>query len=202
VNVELPSIPSDLLLTCAVTALALSAVWYPLYRGCRICFQARAATRRLGASELRRRVEAGPARPGEPLALMMLRTLLKSLRDAGQHPREFVLDATKQYIVNEYDAHFARPISMYANILPPIGFIGTTAGLLILFMSMHLADTSLELGAIAVALTSSVFALIGFSLLEGMKIRLYGRLLACLDEVLAIPLRSDTSRRSVATEVA
>lgn len=199
-NAELPSISFELLLTCAVTAIALFAVWYPLYRGFRVCFQARAATRKLGASELRRRVEAGPAKPGDPLALMMLRTLLRSLRDAGQHPREFILDATKQYVVNEYDAHFARPISMYANILPPIGFIGTTGGLLILLMSMHLADASLELGALAIALTSSVFALVGFSLLEGMKIRLYGRLLVCLDEVLAIPLRADTGRRNVAPE--
>jgi hypothetical protein len=37
-----------------------------------------------------------------------------------------------------------------------------------------------------VALTSSIFALIGFSALEGIKIRLYGRLLASLDEVLAL----------------
>ena len=84
---------------------------------------------------------------------------------------------------------------MYANILPPIGFIGTTGGLLILFLSMHMADSSLELGALAVALLSSIFALVGFSMLEGWKIRLYGRLLACVDEVLALPLRSDTGSR-------
>ena len=96
--------------------------------------------------------------------------------------------------MNEYDAHFARPISMYANLLPPIGFIGTTGGLLVLFVAMHLADSSLELGALAIALTSSIFALIGFSTLEGLKIRLYGRLLACLAEVLELQRRSEETR--------
>jgi hypothetical protein len=96
------------------------------------------------------------------------------------------MDASKQYVVNEYDAHYAQPISMYANLLPPIGFIGTTGGLLILFVSMHMAHADLELGALAIALLSSIFALIGFSTLEGIKIRLYGRLLMCLDEVLAL----------------
>ena len=78
--------------------------------------------------------------------------------------------------------------------------IGTTGGLLILFLSMHMADTSLELGALAVAPLSSIFALVGFSALEGWKIRLYGRLLRSLEEVLAIPLKGDTGKRSAAVE--
>jgi len=180
---------SDLLVTCAVTGLSLAAVWLPLYKGMRLCLQARAATKRLGASELKRRLEQNPGRSGDPLALVMLRTLLKSIRETTGHPREFIIDASKQHVVSEYDLHFARPISMYANILPPIGFIGTTGGLLILFLSMHMADSSLELGALAVALTSSIFALMGFSILEGWKIRLYARLLQCLEEVLSIPLK-------------
>jgi hypothetical protein len=181
----------DLLLTCGVSALALLAVWFPLYRGLRLCLEARAATRRLEASELRRRVERPLDTDGEPLALLMVRTLVRSLRESSGQPREFVIDATKQYVVNEYDTHYARPISMYANLLPPIGFIGTTGGLLVLFVAMHMADGSLELGALAIALTSSIFALVGFSTLEGIKIRLYARLLACLDEVLELQRKAD-----------
>jgi hypothetical protein len=174
------------LLTFGTSALALLAVWFPLYRGLRVCLEARAITRHLDGAELRRRLEQRSPRPDEPLALLMLRTLVRSLKESAGHPREFVVDATWQYVVHEYDAHYARPITMYANLLPPLGFIGTTVGMLILFVSMHLADARLELGALAVALTSSIFALIGFSALEGIKIRLYGRLLASLDEVLAL----------------
>ena len=172
----------DLVLTCGVTALAVAAVWIPLYRALRLCLSARAATRCMEVGELRRKLKNTSAQPDDPLALLMLRTLVKTLRETSDHPREFVIDATRQYVFNEYDSHYARPISMYANILPPIGFIGTTGGLLILFVSMHLADASLELGALAVALVSSIFALIGFSTLEGLKIRLYTRLLTCLDQ--------------------
>jgi hypothetical protein len=184
------TITADLVLTCGMSALALAAVWFPLYRGLRLCLEARAATRLLEAAELKRRMEQAGS-PGEPLAMLMVRTLVKSLREGAGHPREFIVDATKQYVVNEYDTHFARPISMYANLLPPIGFIGTTAGLLVLFVAMHLADGSLELGALAIALTSSIFALIGFSTLEGLKIRLYARLLTCIDEVMDLHRRSE-----------
>jgi hypothetical protein len=195
----LETITTDLMLTCGMSALSLAAVWFPLYRGLRLCLEARAATRRLDAPELKRRMEQNAGAAGEPLALLMVRTLVKSLRESSGHPREFIVDATKQYVVNEYDAHFARPISMYANLLPPIGFIGTTVGLLVLFIAMHLAEGSLELGALAIALTSSIFALIGFSTLEGLKIRLYGRLLVCLDEVLELQRRSEEARPAKAS---
>ena len=188
------TITPDLVLTCALSALALAAVWFPLYRGLRLCLEARAATRRIEGPELKRRMQQKVGSRGDPLALLMVRTLVKSLREGTGHPREFIIDATKQYVVNEYDAHYARPISMYANLLPPIGFIGTTAGLLVLFIAMHMASGGLELGALAIALTSSIFALIGFSTLEGLKIRLYGRMLACVDEVLELQQRSDEAR--------
>ncbi|MGH0030115.1 MAG: hypothetical protein ACQGVC_10020 [Myxococcota bacterium] len=192
------TITTDLVLTCVMSAVALAAVWFPLYRGLRLCLEARAATRRLDGPELKRRMEQSAGAPGEPLALLMVRTLVKTLREGSGHPREFIVDATRQYVVNEYDAQYARRISMYANLLPPIGFIGTTTGLLVLFIAMHLADGSLELGALAIALTSSIFALIGFSALEGLKIRLYGRLLACLDEVLELQRRSEETRAAKA----
>ncbi len=175
--------------TALVSACSLLAVWIPFYRGLKIFFEARAATRRLGPSALRRAVREGGSSKGgrhhvRPISVLMLRVLRKSVREDQTYPMEFVIDATRQYVVNEYDTNYASRISMYSNILPPIGFIGTTGGLLVLFLSMHLADGSLELSAVALALTSSIFALIGFAVLEGLKIGLYGRLLCCLQEAL------------------
>ena len=80
---------SDWLLTCVVSGAALAAVWFPLYRGMRLCYDARSATRHLEAGEIKRRVEQTPGgAPNEPLALVMVRTLMKSLQEnqAG-HPR-------------------------------------------------------------------------------------------------------------------
>ena len=176
--------------TALVSACSLLAVWIPFYRGLKIFFEARVATRSLGPSALRRALREGGTKGGrhhvKPISVLMLRVLRKSVREDQSYPMEFVIDATRQYVVNEYDANYARRISMYSNILPPIGFIGTMGGLLVLFLSMHLADGSLELSAVALALTSSIFALIGFAVLEGLKIGLYGRLLSCLQEALTV----------------
>jgi len=181
----------ELTLTLLLSGLALLGVWLPLQRGIRVCWQAGAATRRVPRSQLE--AASGAARPDASLALLMVRVLRQSARECPDQPREFLLDATKQYVINEWESHYARLISMYANLLPPIGFIGTTGGMLVLFLSRHLASASLELGALALALTSSIFALMGFAALEALKIRLYARLLLCLNDVVAaarIPARA------------
>ncbi len=186
----------DLAITCLISALSLAAVWLPLTKALRLCVRAREATRRVSAAELRGATGRGPEERVEPLALLMVRILRKSLRERRDHPLDFVVDATRQYVFHEYESHYARPLSMLANLLPPIGFIGTTGGMLVLFLSMHVEQASLELSALAIALTSSIFALMGFALLESARIRLYGRLLACLDDVLA--LQRDAEQRAEA----
>ncbi len=189
------SILGDEMMTWLVTGVALAAVCVPFLQGLRVSFGAWSATRRVSQEELRR---GRPDRTGasEPLALLMLRVLQKSLRDGEREgqPSDFVFDASRQYVINEYEHHYARLITMYASLLPPIGFIGTTGGMLILFLSMHLADDSLELGALAIALTSSVFALIAYAGLEAMKIRVYGRLLDSLRDVEALYQQADARR--------
>jgi hypothetical protein len=54
----------------------------------------------------------------------------------------------------------------------------------LLFVSMHLSNESLRLGALALALPSTIFALIGLALLESLKIGVYSRLLRCIEEAL------------------
>jgi hypothetical protein len=178
---------NDLTLTILVSGVALLAVWVPFYRGMTICMKALAVTRPVGAAEIGQMLQNRSSASPEPLAVRMLRVLGRSLKENGSDgvPSDFVVDASRQYVTNEYEASYARPVSMYANILPPIGFIGTTGGLLILFLSMRVASDSLELGALAMALTSSIFALMGFAILEAVKIRLYGRMLSALDEAMA-----------------
>lgn len=183
----------DFGLTLAVSAAALLAVWLPFFRGMRVCLRGVGATRRVPRSQLEAASNEGER--SSSLALLMVRVLRNALREDQEHPREFVLDATKQYVLSEWDSHYSQLISMYANILPPIGFIGTTGGLLILFVSMHLSQSSLELGALALALTSSIFALIAFATLEAFKIRLYARLLTCVDDVVGLAHAASSPRR-------
>ena len=177
----------DFTVMVLLTLVALAAVWVPFIRGIRLCFQAWRATERLSPAQLTQKSAGKKADGGaEPISLLMMRVLRKSMRqnDTSDHyPSDFVFDAARQYVMHEYSSHYASLISMYASLLPPIGFVGTTGGMLILFLSMHLGDSALELGALAVALTSSVFALVAFSVLEGLKVRLYRRLLGCLSDV-------------------
>ena len=172
-------------ITLTVTLIALGAVWIPFYRGLRLCRAASIATRRLKREEIDAHLRQG-AGTAQPISIQLLQLIRRALHENREgHPSEFIVDASRQYVTSEWDALYAKPISMYANVLPPIGFIGTTGGLLVLFLSMRVANENLELGALAVALISSLFALIGFTVLEGMKIRLYGRMVAGIDEAIA-----------------
>jgi len=194
----------DLSVTVVLTLVALVAVWVPFARGMRLCFQAWSATERLSPAKLTQlsgsKKAAGEA---EPISLLMMRVLRKSMRQnemSDHYPSDFVFDAARQYAMHEYSSHYASLISMYASLLPPIGFVGTTGGMLILFLSMHLGDSALELGALAVALTSSVFALVAFSVLEGLKVRLYRRLLLCLSDVQGLFDQAEEKRLSSAQD--
>ena len=188
-------VPNEETIAWLLTLVALVFTWVPFYRGLRLCLRGWKATQRVESGVLRKGGER-PAVGPEPFALLMMRVLRKSLREneADLHPTDFIFDATRQYVMNEYEVHYTRLITMFGGLLPPIGFIGTTGGMLMLFLSMQASDSSLELGALALALTSSIFALIGFSILEGMKIRLYGRLLTSLSDVQLLFEEADARR--------
>jgi hypothetical protein len=179
-----------------LTVVALVCTWVPFYKAIRVCLRGWGATRRVDPGLLRKGDRA-PVGESEPFALLMMRILRKSLKEnEAEHPTDFVFDATRQYVMNEFEVNYTRLITMFGSLLPPIGFIGTTGGMLILFLSMQVSDSSLELGALALALTSSIFALIGFSILEGLKIRLYGRLLASLRDVQVLFEEADQRREA------
>ena len=113
-------------------------------------------------------------------------------------PTAFLVDASRQYVTNEYRANYVDPISMYSNILPPIGFIGTLIGLVVLVLSKHHGSETLELVGLAGAVSKSILALFGFIVLEGLKIGLYGRMMAGLDDALGLYHRQIASRRAEA----
>lgn len=175
-------------LVLVMSGLSLAAICVPLYRGLALCLRAFSATRLVPRPALEKSLQHGAKTPSNAIAVQMLRVLAKSLRspDARAVASDFVVDASKQYVMNEYEAAYSRPISMYANLLPPVGLTGNAVGMLILMVSKHMAGTPLELGALGLALISTIFALLGYALLEALKLRLYGRMLRCLDEVVTL----------------
>jgi len=176
------------MIVIVMSALSLMAICVPLYRGLALSLRAYKATRLVPRPALEKSLQFQTKGPADSLAVLMLRVLAKSLRspDARSVASDFVVDASKQYVMNEYEATYARPISMYSNLLPPIGLAGNAIGMLILLVSKHMAGTPLELGALGLALSSTIFALLGYATIEAIKLRLYGRSLACLDEVVSL----------------
>lgn len=164
-----------MIVSSSICALSFLAVWWPLSRGVLLCWRARAATRIVPP-----RTPSGSF--GGAVSHMMSEVMAAStVATPPEQPGLFVRDAARQLVVEDYETHFVQPISMYANILPPIGFIGTTCGLAILLMSMRASNEFLQMGALALALSSTIFALLGYSVLEALKIHLYGRLVRSIE---------------------
>lgn len=158
----------------AVTLLALLAVSWPLTKGTILCWRARAITRTPRGG----RDEAGA---GSRIAELVREIRQSPASTASAEPEAFIRDAAKQLVVSEYESSFAEPISMYSNLLPPIGFIGTVCGLAIRLYSMQVSQEALQLGGLAMALSSTIFALVSYAILESAKIALYGRLADSID---------------------
>jgi biopolymer transport protein ExbB/TolQ len=170
----------ELVATALISTLALLAVWIPFWRGLRLALRARAAT----SCEF-----SGLEAREDSLALLLLRILQDSFQqNQAGHPAALLRDASKQYVMHEYEEAYERPLAMYANLLPPIGFIGTTLGLIVLFAAMQLSNQGMQLGALSLALTSTLFALVSFAVLEACKVALYKRLRRSMESALDGPL--------------
>jgi hypothetical protein len=182
-----------------VTVAAIVGVVIPSLLGLRAALRAFSVTRRLDDREIERALRSERADAGEPVAVQVLRVLRSSLREnADRMPTAFLVDASRQYVVNEVRAGYFDPISMFANILPPIGFIGTLIGLVVLVLSKQSGSETLELVGLAGAVSKSILALFFFIVLESLKILLYGRMMRGLDDALGLYQRQAPARRAEA----
>ena len=162
----------ELWFTAIAASLAMAAVALPFWRGLGVVLSAHSLTSR-GAD-------------GHPSVIdTIVDDVVAEAMRTPENAMPFVRDAAKQYVLHEYAANYERRLSMFANLLPPVGFIGTTLGLVVLFASMQWSQAALEVGAIGLALSSTLFALAGYATLESLRIALYGRLIRRIDEALS-----------------
>jgi hypothetical protein len=179
-----------------VTIGAIVAVLIPFLLGLRASLRAFSVTRRLDDRDIERALKSERGEAGEPLAVQVLRVLRSSLREnqGDRMPTAFLVDASRQYVTHEVRANYFDPISMFSNILPPIGFIGTLIGLVVLVLSKSSGSETLELIGLAGAVSKSILALFGFIVLESIKILLYGRMMRGLDDALGLYQRQGATR--------
>jgi len=183
-------------LALIVTIGAIVAVTIPFLLGLRASLRAFSVTRRLDDRDVERALKSERGEAGEPIAVQVLRVLRSSLREnqGERMPTAFLVDASRQYVTHEVRAGYFDPISMFSNILPPIGFIGTLIGLVVLVLSKSSGSETLELIGLAGAVSKSILALFGFIVLESIKIVLYGRMMRGLDDALGLYQRQGATR--------
>ena len=85
-------------------------------------------------------------------------------------PDAFIRDAAFQFSERYFERKFIEPISMMANLMPPLGFIGTIMGMVIHFLTKSGSlNSEITIGGIATALYTTFIALICYTFLEFLK---------------------------------
>ncbi|MBC2695694.1 MAG: MotA/TolQ/ExbB proton channel family protein [Desulfobacteraceae bacterium] len=101
-------------------------------------------------------------------------------------PDAFIRDAAFQFTERYFERTFLEPISMLANILPPLGFIGTIMGMVIHFLSnTEGLKSEIMISGIATALYTTFIGLICYTFLEFIKRISYTLAQKRIDEGLA-----------------
>lgn len=117
-----------------------------------------------------------------PLAIIAASFFIKTKRhylqqkEQGNHsdqvipPDAFIRDAAFQFSERYVEDKFIEPIAMLANLLPPIGFIGTIIGMVIHFLSNSGSlNSDITVAGIATALYTTFIGLICFTSLEFLR---------------------------------
>ena len=101
-------------------------------------------------------------------------------------PDTFIRDAAFQFSERYFENKFLDPISMLANLMPPLGFIGTILGMVIQFLSNSGSlKSDITIVGIATALYTTFIALIFYTFLEFLKRIFYSLAQKRIDEGLA-----------------
>jgi biopolymer transport protein ExbB/TolQ len=90
-------------------------------------------------------------------------------------------DSTEQIMENFLENRYIRPITLYANVLPPIGFIGTVVGMILVFHAGSDSALMINTKGLGIALLSTLYALSGFVLIELVKLWIVNRASHCID---------------------
>lgn len=120
-----------------------------------------------------------------PLMILTAKTLYDAYKAHKRAKTPLFLkaleDSTEQIMENFFENRYIRPISMYSNLLPPIGFIGTIIGMIIVFSNKGGANSQLNAAGLGVALLSTLYALSGFVVIEVVKMWFINRASLCID---------------------
>jgi len=137
-------------------------------------------------------VKDNPASPKDNLAESAAKILWSTSKNEDKNgytaPPEFLRDATRQVVENDFDGKFVNRISMCANLLPPIGLWGTIAGMIVIFLYTGDPGNALNKGAIGTKLWSTFLALLYYVSLEAICLLLNIQSRRCIERGLKVKI--------------
>ncbi len=102
-------------------------------------------------------------------------------------PDAFIRDASFQFSERYFEEKFLEPLGMAANLMPPLGFIGTILGMVIHFLAnTGTLNSDVTIAGIATALYTTLIALSCYTFLEFVKKCIYSLAHKRIDEGLTI----------------
>lgn len=111
------------------------------------------------------------SRIDDPLMILTAKTLYTAYNDQkeGNYSKSFLTDATHQLIENLFHTKYVNKITMITNLLPPMGFIGTIFGMIMIFLAKGDPNSDLNTTGLGAALFTTLMALSCFVMIEVLK---------------------------------
>lgn len=178
------SFASSLIQYVVYTASALLFI-----NGLWACFKAFRWLRKPSVSEIEK-AAGDKITADDPLVLVTVKAFGGARGESG-HPLSqpsFVADATRQMAENLFESRYMETITMCSNLLPPLGFIGTVFGMILIFLVKVNPGHELNTVGLGTALLTTLFALFLFVVLEIIKMGLARLVKRRIDTGLALAM--------------
>jgi flagellar motor component MotA len=135
-----------------------------------LIFRAYKHIRYIGRNQLRKKSSTEPYLD-DPLMVLTAKTYFSAMveHDSSSYPESFIADATKQLVENMFHTKYINKITMITNLLPPMGFIGTIFGMIMIFLAQNDPNSDLNTTGLGAALFTTLIALSCFVILEIIK---------------------------------
>ncbi|BCS95857.1 hypothetical protein DSLASN_14890 [Desulfoluna limicola] len=107
----------------------------------------------------------------DPLMVVAVKTFHAARKEHSEtaYPVSFLVDATHQLVENLFHTRYINKITMITNLLPPMGFIGTIFGMIMIFLAKGDPNSDLNTTGLGAALFTTLMALTCFVILEVFK---------------------------------
>jgi len=161
------------LISGLVQIFVYTASGFLFFKGLWLIYRSSRHLRNVSAFELLKKSKED-SYTDDPLIVLTAKTFYAARNENTDksYPNSFLADATRQLVENLFQINYMSKITMITHLLPPLGFIGTVFGMIMIFMAKADPNSSLNTSGLGAALFTTLFALSAFVVLEMLKIRL------------------------------